>query len=235
MLSRVGFSALVSGAVLAMTSSAFAHVAISSGPGYAGTNQVVTFGVGHGCEGVDTYKIDVSIPAEVTSVRGVPSTFGDAEVVANDAGVVTGVSWTKTAKLRAKDDQYYQLSIRIGVPNTPWKTLYFAVKQTCRTPDGTETVVDWNALPAEIEAAKEGEEPEPAAELHIFPPRSQGWNKFKVTEKIDDLSIFDDAQIVWSGDAAYSKNAETAALIKSEDGVTELTSIAANAEIWVKY
>jgi hypothetical protein len=40
---------------------------------------------------------------------------------------------------------------------------------------------------------------------------------------------------VWSGDAAYSSNAATAALIENEEDVTKLTEIAAGAEIWVKY
>lgn len=234
MQSRFVFLALVLSASFVVVSTAFAHVGLS-GPGYAGQTQVVTFGVGHGCEGADTYKIEVKIPKEVTTVRGLPSAFGEADVVADSAGVVTAVSWTKTGKIRAQDDQYYQLSIRIRVPDAPFTTLYFPTKQTCRAADGTETVVDWDALPAEVDAAPAGEEPEPAPELRIVPVRSPGWNKFTVTEKIEDLSIFDDAQIVWSGDAAYSKNAVTAELIKSEDGVTELTSIAAGAEIWVKY
>jgi hypothetical protein len=52
---------------------------------------------------------------------------------------------------------------------------------------------------------------------------------------IDDLSIFNDAQIVWSGDDAYSGNPNTAELIEAEDDVDTLESIAAGAEIWVKY
>ena len=40
---------------------------------------------------------------------------------------------------------------------------------------------------------------------------------------------------VWSGDAAYSSNPATAYSIKSEPGVTVLTEIKANSEIWVKY
>lgn len=234
MSSRFGFFALVSSALLTAVPTASAHISLS-GPGYAGQTQVVTFGVGHGCEGADTYKVEVTIPKEVTTVRGLPSTFGEADVIADDAGVVTAVSWTKSGKVRAQDDQYYQLSIRIRVPDAPFTTLYFPAKQTCRAEDGTETVVDWAALPAEVEAAKEGEEPEPAPDLRIVPVRTSGWNKFTVKEKIEDLSVFDDAQIVWSGDAAYSKNPVTADLIESEDGVSELTSIAAGAEIWVKY
>lgn len=234
MLSRVGSAALLAGVSLLVAPTAFAHVSIG-GPGYAGTSQVVTFGVGHGCEGSDTYSVEVTIPKEVTTVRAVPSTFGNAVVTADDAGIVSSVKWTKAAPVHAKDEQYYQLAIRIGVPKTPFVALLFPTKQTCKKADGTEIVVDWKATPEEVAAAKEGEEPEPAPALVILPARAAGWNKFKAPAKITDLTIFNDAQIVWVGDAAYSNNETTKELIQSEDGVTELTEIAANADIWVKY
>jgi uncharacterized protein YcnI len=234
MLSRLGTAALLAGTSLVFAPTAFAHITLT-GPGYAGQTQLLTFNVGHGCEGSDTYSVEVTIPKEVTTVRAMPSVFGEAEVVADDAGVVSSVKWTKAAKIKAKDDQFYQVAIRIGVPMTPFVTLLFPAKQTCRAADGTEKVVDWAATAEQVAAAKQGEEPEPAPALVVLPPRSTGWNKFTSKTKITDLSIFDDAQIVWVGDAAYSKNAVTADLIKAEDGVTPLTEIAANAEIWVKY
>jgi uncharacterized protein YcnI len=234
MLSRVRLATLLSSATLLFAPTAFAHVSLA-GPGYANQNQVLTFSVGHGCEGADTYKIEVTIPKEVTSVRAMPNVFGDHEVRTDDAGIVTAVVWTKSAKVRAKDDSFYQLAIRIKVPDAPFSTLYFPAKQTCRTPDGTESVVDWKATVEEVAAAKEGQEPEPAPTLVILPVHYGGWNKFTVKNKIADLSVFDDAQIVWSGDAAYSKNPTTAELIAKEDGVQVLTEIKANAEIWVRY
>lgn len=234
MLSRVTTAALLAGTSLLVAPTAFAHISLA-GPGVAGSTQVLTFSVGHGCEGVDTASVEVSIPKEVTTLRAVPSVFGDAEVVKDDAGLITSVKWTKAAKVHATDDLFYTLQLRITVPNTPFKTLLFPAKQTCKTSDGAESVVEWKATPEEVAAAKEGEEPEPAPSLFIVPTRSPGWNKFKTTDKLTNLSVFDDAQIVWVGDAAYSKNATTADLIKNEDGVTELTEIAANAEIWVKY
>jgi uncharacterized protein YcnI len=205
-----------------------------AGPGFAKQNQVIEFSIGHGCEGADTFRLEVAIPKEVTSVRGMPSAFGNAEVRRDDTGAVTSVVWSKSDVLPG-DDQFYEMSIRIGVPDMPFTTLYFPAKQSCRTADGVESVVDWKALPEEIAAAKMGEEPEPAPALVILPARSPGWNKFTVTNKVTDLSIFKDAQIVWAGDAAYSGNPATADQIKSEEGVTELKEIAAGTEIWVKF
>lgn len=233
MLSRI-LSALLCSATLCYAPAAFAHISLT-GPGFANQNQILTFSVGHGCEGADTYKVEVSIPKDVTSVRAMPGVFGDAEVVTDDAGLVTSVVWTKSSKVRAKDDAYYQLAIRIKVPDAPFTSLYFPAKQTCRAADGKESVVDWKATIEEVKAAKEGEEPEPAPILVILPVRYPGWNKFTVKSSITDLSVFDDAAIVWAGDAAYSKNPATAELIAKEDGMSTLTEIKANAEIWVKY
>ena len=77
--------------------------------------------------------------------------------------------------------------------------------------------------------------PEPAPALVVLPVRGPGWNKFTTKSAINDLAIFNDAEIVWVGDAAYSSNATTKELIAGEDDVTPLTKIAAGAEIWVKY
>jgi len=230
--SSVACRGALAGTLLSLSSVASAHVSVA-GPGYANQSQVLSFGVGHGCEGADTVRVEVQIPKEVTSVRGVPAVFGDAKLVTNDAGLVTSVVWSKD-KARPADDAYYTLQIRVKVPDAPFTKVYFPAKQTCRSADGTESVVDWAALPGD-EAPAGGEESTPAPGLKIVPARVAGWNKLTVKEAVSDLSFFDDAQIVWSGDAAYSSNPATKDLIKSESGVTELTAIKANSEIWVKY
>jgi uncharacterized protein YcnI len=234
MLVHVRLGALVASGALLLASPALAHVSMSS-PAFAKTSQVLTFGVGHGCEGADTKSIEVQIPKEVTSLRVVPSPlFSEGELKTDAAGVVTSVVWSKP-NVRAKDDAYYQLQIRISVPDAPFTTLYFPTKQTCRSADGKETVVDWAALPTGEEPAQGEEGPPPAPALVILPARAPGWNKYTVKAKLTDLTIFNDAQIVWAGDAAYSSNPATAELIASEDGVEKLSEIAAGAEIWVKY
>jgi periplasmic copper chaperone A len=233
MLLRNGLAAAFAISILGLTSTALAHVSVA-GPAFAGKSQVLTFSVGHGCEGADTFRVEVKIPEQVTSVRALPSLWGEAEISKNDAGIVTSVAWTKD-DVRAEDDQYYQFGIRIGVPETPFTILYFPTTQTCRTADGVESTVEWAALPDESEAAPEGEETSPSPSLWVVPPRMAGWNKYTVDAKLDDLSVFDDAQIVWAGDAAYSANAQTKELIRSEDDVDELSEIKAGAEIWVKY
>jgi uncharacterized protein YcnI len=232
----LGLSVAVRGALVgtlvSLSSTAWAHVSLA-GPGYANQSQVLTFSVGHGCEGADTVRVEVQIPKEVTSVRGAPTAFGDTKLVTDDAGTVTSVVWSKD-KARPADDFFYTLQIRVKVPDAPFTTLYFPAKQTCRSADGTESVVDWAQLPGDAPAAG-AEEAEPAPSLMVLPVRVAGWNKFSVKDAVSDLGYFKDAQIVWSGDAAYSSNPATAESIKSEPGVTTLTTIKANSEIWVKY
>ena len=214
-------------------SSAWAHVGVASGPVFIGSNAVVTLSVGHGCQGADTVQIEATLPKEVVTVRGAPSFMGDPELKADDTGIVRTLIWKK-ATARTQDDFYYQLTMRIAVPDMPFTRLYFPITQTCRTSAGEERVTEWAAVPTPGEASSENAPP-PAAELLILPPRKPGWNKYTVAKAISDLSVFDDAQIVWAGDAAYSSNEATAALIDAEDGVEKLTEIRANTEIWVKY
>lgn len=224
--------ALLVGTSVMVSSPAWAHVSIPA-PAYAKQSAVVTFNVGHGCEGADTTKIEVSIPKEVTTIRAVPSYWGDATFVKNDADIVTSVVWSKD-KARAADDQYYSFAIRITVPDAPFTTLYFPTKQTCKAADGSEKVTDWKQLPEDVKDSA-SEEGSPAPALKILPVRAPGWNKFTVAKDVSDLTVFNDAQIVWKGDAAYSGNPTTVEQIKSEEGVTELTELKEGDEIWVKY
>lgn len=211
---------------LLTATNAAAHVG-AVGPAFADQNAVIKFTVGHGCEGADTYRIEIQIPDEIATLRALPGPFGEATLSrTSSTAPVTAVTWSKP-NVQPTDDQYYELAIRFRVPNAPFTTLYFPVIQTCRTAGGEERVSEWTALP--------GEMGEPAAALLILPPRKPGWNKYTVPAAIADLKIFDDAEIVWAGEAAYSGNPTTKELIAAEAGVEELAEIRAGAEIWVKY
>lgn len=220
---------------LAAPAAAVAHVDIVSGPVTANTTQRVTFGVGHGCSGTDTFAIRVTIPPSITSVRPEASAFGRMTIEKDAAGTVTAVSWQKAeADLLPADLGYYEMRIRLRVPDQPFTTLFFPVRQTCRAMDGTMTTVDWSMLPAD--APLDGGADEPAPGLRILPARFPGWNKFVVPAAISDLAaVFGDARIVWKGTAAWSANPATVELIDGTPGVTRLGSVAANDEIWVKY
>jgi uncharacterized protein YcnI len=211
--------------VIAFASSAAAHVELSE-RGQAGQRQVLDFTVGHGCEGADTVGVEIRIPEGITSVRAIPWEFGEAEVVTDDAGLPIAVRWTKSST-RPVDDQFYTVAIRVTVPDMPFTTLYFPAIQTCRTAEGAETVVEWIGLPGDAE--------EPAPGLLILPRRYPGWNKISVPASVPDLSVFDDAEIVWQGSAAYSSNPAIMELIAAEPGVEVLTELTTGTDVWVRY
>jgi uncharacterized protein YcnI len=211
---------------------AYAHISVASGPGFANTTQEIVFGVGHGCAGADTYSVKVEIPAGVTSVRPERSDFGKVFVEKNAEGDVIAVTWQKAEQdLLEGDISYYNLTVRLKVPNQPFTTLYFPTHQTCKASDGTLSTTHWIGTPA---TSGGGEEPAPA--LQVVPARKPGWNKFTVPAAIADLNtFFGDAQIVWKGSAAFSPNPATEELAKATSGVSTLTELQANDEIWVKY
>jgi len=210
-----------------------AHVSIVSGPAFANTSQEVSFGVGHGCAGADTYRVQIDIPAGVASVRPEPSDFGQVDLETDAGGSVVAVSWTKSdSSVLEADTQYYRLSMRLKAPDRPFSIVYLPAHQTCRAADGRETTVDWVGLDPVTDDAMI----EPAPALYVLPARFPGWNKFAVETAIDDLQgFFGDAQIVWSGHRAFSVNPTTSGLILETSGVSPLTAIGAGEQIWVKY
>lgn len=213
-----------------------AHIGVVSGPAFTDRTygQDVTFGVGHGCSGADTSRVQIDIPQGVTSVRAMPSAFGAVRVERDAALNPSAVVWTKApGDMIERDDNYYTLTIRIRVPDQPFTTLRFSIHQTCQALDGTTTEVAW-VDPSDT--APDGGEAHPAATLLILPARKPGWNKYAVPVAISDLSeYFEDALIVWKGNSAYSPNPASAELIPTTAGVTPLTALAAGDEIWVKY
>ncbi len=222
----------LAGIVVLLAATAQAHISIASGPAFANTSQQVRFAVGHGCAGADTYRVQIEIPAGVSSVRPEPSDFGQADVETDAAGTVVAVTWTKPeASVLDADTQYYELVVRLKAPDQPFSTVYLPSHQTCRAADGTETVVDWVGIDEAPDSTVE-----PAPELYVLPPRFPGWNKFTVGNAVDDLKgFFGDAQIVWAGNQAFSVNPATTELIGATAGVSTLTSLAKGDQIWVRY
>ncbi|HEY0464691.1 MAG TPA: DUF1775 domain-containing protein [Polyangiaceae bacterium] len=231
-MQRPILTALLAGFAALVSSTARAHVSIVSGPAFANASQEVTFGVGHGCAGADTYRVQVEIPASVTSVRPETSDFGQADVETDAGGTIVAVTWTKSdASVLDADTQYYKLVLRLKAPDQPFSTVYLPAHQTCRAADGTETTVDWVGID---EAAASTVEPAP--ELYVLPVRFPGWNKYTLGSAVDDLKgFFGNAQIVWAGNKAFSVNPTTTELISATEGVSALTSLAEGQQIWVKY
>ncbi|MDC0711939.1 YcnI family protein [Stigmatella sp. ncwal1] len=220
-----------------LCTAAEAHVSVLSGPVIAGNNQELTFNVPHGCSGADTFRIEVRIPAGVTSVRPLDSMFGKAVLSKDAEGVLKSVVWTKpAADVLPGDTHLYRVSLSALLPSTPFTTLFFPTIQSCRAADGTESVVEWTAASTDHDHGG-GTPPttNPAPFVFLLPARSPGWNKYTVDQHVHDLSVFKDAQIVWTGNTAYSANPLVLSLIEKEQGTQVLKEIHPGTEIWVKY
>jgi uncharacterized protein YcnI len=242
-ISETNMNKKLSAAIVAATSTliatiASAHVSTNAGsPAPAGGSQEITLQIAHGCsvEGqttmTDTSSLKVDIPAGVTSVRAVSSTdFPNVTVDKDGSGNVTAITWAKVpgSELDA-DTNFYKLTFRAKMPNAPFTKIYFKAHQKCKAP-GKDA--EWIGIPGDTSGA------EPAPEVIVLPAKTPGWNKFTVPVAVaaaDMKSYFNDAQIVWKGTAAFSANAVTADQITKEPGVTPLTELAANDEIFVKY
>lgn len=232
----------LSAAMLAATSTlvctfASAHVSTSAGsPAPAGASQEITLQIAHGCaiDGVtttaDTISLKVDMPAGVTGVRAVSSAdFPTITLDKDGSGNVTAITWAKTSAGLDSDSNFYKLTFRAKMPAAPFTKIYFKAHQKCKAP-GKDT--EWTGIP------NDGSGNEPAAEVVVLPAKVPGWNKLTVPVAIaaaDMASYFKDAQIVWKGTSAFSANAVTADQITKEPGVTALTALAANDEIFVKY
>ena len=132
------------------SSLANAHISVASGPGVANTTQEITFGVGHGCAGADTYKVRIEIPSTVTSVRPERSDFGKVSVEKDATGAITAAVWQKNdADALDADIAYYKLVVRLKVPNQPFATIFFPAHQTCRAADGTLSTTEWVTRPTD--------------------------------------------------------------------------------------
>jgi hypothetical protein len=235
MYSHLTRAAIAAFTILAAAGVADAHVSLASGPAQANKSQLISFGVGHGCDGHDTVKVRVDIPTGVTSVRALRSDFGKPTVIRDAQDVVIAVEWTKpAAEVLAADDGYYELTIRARVPDVAFTQLQFDIHQTCRDDEtGLDLpVVDWDQPPG----STTGNE---APMLTVVPARTSGWTQVTVPRAVADADLplyFGDAAIVWKGTAAFSTNAATAALIAMTPGVTPLTGgLAASDQVWVKY
>ncbi len=230
--------ALVAG--LAATA-AFAHPSFSSPRATAGASQRLTIDVGHGCEGADTSKIELHIPAGVTSVRPMHAEGFGRAVVSKDetSGNVQTITWAKSGDdVLAEDTHLYRFTFSARLPEKPFTRVHFRVVQTCTTAMGEELVSDWKAEGDHDHGGGHGGghgDELPAASVFVMPPLKPGWNRFTIEEHVHDLTVFDDALIVWAGKAAYSSNARTRELLANEPDVQLLDAIHPGTEIWVKY
>lgn len=150
---------------------ASAHVTITPTDTAAGAYTVLTFSVGHGCEGSATTALDIQIPEEILSVT--PTLLSGWEVekrmVTLDEPVEDAHGNSVTARVgqvvytadRPLPDGYraaMELSLRL--PETPGETLTFPVVQSCEQGENP-----WTEVPAEGQDPDDLEFPAPTVTI----------------------------------------------------------------------
>jgi uncharacterized protein YcnI len=156
---------------LSFAAPASAHVTATPSTAAAGAYTVVTFSVGHGCEGSPTTKIEIQVPESVLSVTPSRHPFYDVEktieqldepVADAHGNEVTertaSIVYTATTPLPDGQRDAFELSFQI--PDAEGETLSFPTIQTCQKGE-----TGWVEVPADGQDADELESPAPAFEI----------------------------------------------------------------------
>lgn len=220
-----------------------AHVSTSN-PVLANSSQIITLNVPHGCQEFDTSKVEVSLPIEFKLTRPIDNVFGKAKSQKSQLNEpfelygktytsdVRSLTWSKNNDdILESDTKMYQFSFRSRIPNTPYKKYYIPTIQSCKAAGGETLTNEW-VFPG---STPHGSTDKPAPTILVIPKYTPGWNKYTITENINDLSVFEGAYIVWAGESAYSNNPTTQKQIEDTPDIGILESIPANTTIWVKY
>lgn len=156
---------------LSLVAPASAHVTATPSTAAAGAYTVVTFSVGHGCEGSPTTKIEIQVPESVLSVAPTRNPFYEVEktieqldepVADAHGNEVTErvASIVYTADTPLPDGQRDTFELSFQIPDAEGEMLTFPTVQTCE-----EGETGWVEVPADGQDADELESPAPGFEI----------------------------------------------------------------------
>lgn len=172
-------AAVAAGLVLGGAGAADAHVTIAEGSVVAGTYEILTVSVPHGCEGSATTEIAIQIPEGINAITPTRNALYSVEKVMEDLETpitdshgnevterVAQVVYTADSPLPdgLRDD--FELSLRIP-DDAAGSTLYFPIVQTCEQGEAA-----WVQIPEEGQAADELDAPAPSVEVVAAAPDS---------------------------------------------------------------
>lgn len=163
-----GAGAAALGIVALSAGAASAHVTVTPSTTAAGAYTVLTFAVGHGCEGSPTTKIAIRMPESIPSVtpalnqgwtvRKVSQKLAEPIEDAHGNKITERISEVVyTARTPLADGFRDTFELSVQVPDAEGETVTFPVVQTCQ--QGTTS---WIETPAEGQDAEELESPAPA-------------------------------------------------------------------------
>ncbi|GAA4803645.1 YcnI family protein [Nocardioides caeni] len=155
------------GIVALSAGAASAHVTVTPSTTAAGSYAVLTFSVGHGCEGSPTTKLAIQLPEEIPAVTPTINPGWTIEKVvekldepvqdAHGNELTERVSQVVyTAKTPLEDGYRDTVALQVQLPDAAGKTLAFPVVQSC-----VEGQTGWTELAAEGQDAEELASPAP--------------------------------------------------------------------------
>ncbi|WP_182377271.1 YcnI family protein [Nocardioides sp. WS12] len=159
-------------AIVALSAgAASAHVTVTPNVTSAGSYAVLTFSVGHGCEGSPTTKMTIAMPEEIPSVTPTVNPNWSVEKVAQklDKPIkdAHGNEITEriaqvvyTAKTPLVDGYRDTVELSVQLPDAVGETLAFPVVQTCAKGE-----TGWTETAAEGQDAEELEHPAPTVTI----------------------------------------------------------------------
>lgn len=147
---------------------ASAHVTVTPSGTTAGSYQVLTFSVPHGCDGSPTTSIAIQIPESIPEVTPTRNAFYDLNLTttkldppikAEDGDEITERTSlvTYTAKTPLPADERDSLELSLQIPDQAGQTLTFPVIQKCE-----QGQTAWTEVPASGQSEDDLEHPAPA-------------------------------------------------------------------------
>jgi len=184
-------TALLGAGLLALSAplAASAHVEVDPSSTAAGSYSLLTFSVGHGCDGSATTAITIDIPESITSVTPtinpgwtaakVPVDLAAPQDDAHGESITTRVgqvSYTADTPLADGFRTTFVLSVQIPADAAVGDTLAFPVLQSCEVgeTDWAEAVVEGEAEPAH-----------PAPSLTVTEAGAESGHGHGATEEVD--------------------------------------------------
>lgn len=162
--------------------SASAHVDATASDSAAGSHSLLTFAVGHGCEGSSTVSVAITLPEELNSVTptvnpnwtistttqkfDTPRQLADGSKISERTKAVI---YTAKTPLDAHQRDTFTLSFK--VPDTAGKSLYFPALQSCE-----KGSTDWKDIPAAGQDEKSLQDPAPSLAVTTAVASTDGHN-----------------------------------------------------------
>lgn len=179
----IGTGALAATAALILGGAvaANAHVSIAEGPVEAGSYEILTLGVPHGCDGAATTKVAIQIPEGINAVTPTRNSLYTVEKVMEDLDTpitdshgnevterVAQVVYTAATPLPDGQRDAFELSLQIP-EDAADTTLYFPTVQTC---EQGETA--WVQIPEEGQDGHDLDAPAPSVDVVAASASSHG-------------------------------------------------------------